>query len=206
MLDKYLIPFTKQPLTSLAKQLSLRGVRADHVTLAGFVIGMLGVVAIAVEMYWLGLLGLLLNRLMDGIDGTLARIDGATDAGGFLDIVLDFIFYAAFVFGFAIASPEANAVAAAFLICSFMGTGSSFLAFAIMAEKHQIKRLDYGNKSLYFLGGITEGTETILCFVLLCLWPHHFTTIALVFACLCWVTTVTRLYAGYGTLKQYQER
>ena len=94
-----------------------------------------------------------------------------TDLGGFLDIVLDFIVYAGLVFAFAVADPERNALAAAFLLFAFMGTGSSFLAFAIMAAKRGISSELRGRKSLYYLGGLTEGTETILFLVLACLLP-----------------------------------
>ncbi|WP_321160240.1 hypothetical protein [Marinomonas rhodophyticola] len=98
-------------------------------------------------------------------------------------------------------NPVDNALAASFLIFSFMGTGSSFLAFAIMAEKRKIERLEYGHKSLYFLGGLAEGTETIAFLVLICLLPSYFAVMAYLFGVICWITTVTRIYAGYCTLR-----
>ncbi|MFA0698669.1 CDP-alcohol phosphatidyltransferase family protein, partial [Vibrio sp. 10N.222.49.C9] len=76
--------------------------------------------------------------ICDGLDGALARRQGITDAGGFLDISLDFLFYSMVPFAFVLANPEANAIAGAFLIFSFIGTGSSFLAFAVMAGKRGI--------------------------------------------------------------------
>ncbi len=119
---------------------------------------------------------------------------GITDCGGFLDITLDFIFYAAVVLGFALAAP-ANALPAAILLFAFMGTGSSFLAFAIMAGKRGIDNPVYHHKSLYYLGGLTEGSETIALFVLMCLWPAAFAPLAYGFALLCAITTLTRLWA-----------
>ena len=77
------------------------------------------------------------NRVCDGLDGAVARSAGGTDLGAYLDITLDFLFYSAVPFAFAVADP-ANAMAAAFLIFSFVGTGSSFLAFAIIAQKRGI--------------------------------------------------------------------
>lgn len=202
MFDKYFIPVIKAPLTQLAQPLIRHGVSANQITLAGFVIGMLAALALAGGFYTLGLLGIVLNRLCDGLDGAVARATHtSSDAGGYLDIVLDFIFYSAVVLGFAIANPAQNALAAAFLIWSFMGTGSSFLAFAIMAAKRNIEQLDYGRKSLYFLGGITEGTETIACFVLMCLLPSQFVLLSLVFGGLCWITTITRVVAAYKMLR-----
>lgn len=203
MLDKFCISIIKRPLTQLAQPLIKRGVSANQITLLGFMVGLLSALALAGGFYTLGLFGIVLNRVCDGLDGALARATNtSSDAGGYLDIVLDFIFYSAIVFGFAVANPEQNALAAAFLIWSFVGTGSSFLAFAIMAAKRNIEQLDYGNKSLYFLGGITEGTETIACFVLMCLLPSQFLLLALVFAGLCWITTATRIYAAYKMLNQ----
>ena len=201
MLDRYFIKYLRQPLTVSAQQLVNYGVSANQVTLVGFAIGMLVLPALYLELYAVALVCIVINRCCDGLDGAIARLKQPTDLGGYLDITLDFIFYSAVVFGFALANPEQNALAAALLIFSFMGTGSSFLAFAIMAEKRTLTTLDYGRKSLYYLGGLTEGTETIGLFVFICVWPQHFVMAAWVFAGLCWLTTVTRIYAAYRTLK-----
>ena len=104
-------------------------------------------------------------------------------------------------FGFALAAPADNAIAAAWLLFAFMGTGSSFLAFAALAGKHDIDNPGYAHKSLYYIGGLTEGTETIALFVLCCLFPAHFTLFAWAFGALCWLTTTTRIWSGYITLK-----
>jgi phosphatidylglycerophosphate synthase len=82
-----------------------------------------------------------------------------------------------------------------------MGTGSSFLAFAIMAAKRGLSTELSGRKSLYYIGGLTEGTETIAAFVLACLWPAWFPLIAWVFGALCWLTTATRVAAAWQTLR-----
>jgi hypothetical protein len=94
--------------------------------------------------------------------------------------------------GFAIADP-ANALAAAFLVWSFVGTGTSFLAFAIFAAKRGIATTARGTKAIYYLGGLTEGTETIAVFAAFCLFPRRFREIATVFGALCWVTTASRI-------------
>ncbi|MGG5839010.1 CDP-alcohol phosphatidyltransferase family protein, partial [Huaxiibacter chinensis] len=151
--------------------------------------------------YTAALVAILLNRLLDGLDGALARRRGLTDAGGFLDIALDFLFYALVPFGFALAAPVENALAAGWLLFAFIGTGSSFLAFAALASRHNIENPGYAHKSFYYLGGLTEGTETILLFVLCCLFPAHFALFAWAFGALCWLTTTTRIWSGYQTLK-----
>lgn len=202
MFDKLLMPLTHKPLKHVAKALERYAIKADYVTITGFLVGMVGVLAISLEAYLWGLFAILLNRVLDGVDGAVARLSGTTDAGGYLDIVLDFIFYSGVVLGFALANPDVNALAACFLIFTFMGTGSSFLAFAIMAEKHQITTLEYGKKSLYFLGGITEGAETIAFFVAMCVWPQYFIYLAVVFGVLCLITTLTRILAAYSTIRK----
>ncbi len=200
MLDRYAIAVIRWPLKQAAKLPDAIGCSANQITVAGFLIGVLALPAIATEHYGLGLLFIAINRIFDGLDGALARRQGITDAGGFLDITLDFLFYAMIPFAFALASPDQNAVAATFLVFSFMGTGSSFLAFAVMASKRDIENPVYQNKSLYYIGGLTEGTETIACFVLFCLFPGYFAEMAWAFGALCWVTTLTRVWAGYQTL------
>ncbi len=202
MLDRYAIKIIKWPLKTLAALPDKLGISANQVTITGFIIGLFTLPALAFQRYDLALIFIVINRLLDGLDGAIARRQGITDCGGFLDITLDFIFYSLVPFGFVLADPNNNAIAGAFLIYSFIGTGSSFLAFAIMAGKRNIESPVYKQKSLYYIGGLTEGTETIACFVLFCLFPSYFSMIAWIFGALCWVTTATRIWAGYQTLKQ----
>ncbi|BBC42135.1 TPA: CDP-alcohol phosphatidyltransferase family protein [Photobacterium damselae] len=202
MLDRYAIKIIKWPLKTLAALPDKLGISANQVTITGFIIGLFTLPALAFQRYDLALVFIVINRLLDGLDGAIARRQGITDCGGFLDITLDFIFYSLVPFGFVLADPNNNAIAGAFLIYSFIGTGSSFLAFAIMAGKRNIESPVYKQKSLYYIGGLTEGTETIACFILFCLFPSYFSIIAWIFGALCWVTTATRIWAGYQTLKQ----
>lgn len=199
MFDSRLRPLIDPPLNAGGRALARFGVSADQVTLIGFLIGLLAVPALWQGQYALALGLIVLNRLADGLDGAVARATAPSDRGGFLDICLDFLFYAAVPLGFALADPSQNALAAAVLLASFIGTGSSFLAFAIMAEKHQISTQAQGKKSIYYLEGLTEGAETIGCFVLMCLLPAWFVPLALVYAALCTITTATRLLRGWHT-------
>lgn len=201
MLDRYAIKIIRWPINITAKIVHRTGMKADQVTLLGFLLGLMAFPALALQEYNIALIFILLNRILDAIDGAVARIQGITDSGGFLDITLDFLFYSLVPFGFVIADPSVNAIAGAFLIFSFVGTGSSFLAFAIMASKQNIENPVYKHKSLYYMGGLTEGTETILCFILFCLFPDYFSAIAYTFATLCWITTLSRILAGYQTLR-----
>jgi phosphatidylglycerophosphate synthase len=191
-----------QPVLQANSRVLLRlGLGADVITALGFALGMAAAVAIAHQAWAWGLGLLLASRWLDGLDGALARLTRPTDAGGFLDIALDFLFYAAIPLAFAVADPVANALPAAVLLASFVGTGSSFLAFAVLAEKRQLSDTAMPGKSFYFLGGLTEATETLAVFVAMCWWPQHFAILAYGFSVLCAITTVLRVVWGYQKLK-----
>ena len=112
MLDSHLHPRLKPLLNAVAGALDRPGISPDGLTLVGFAIGVLALPFLALGWYGAALAAILLNRLLDGLDGALARRRGLTDAGGFLDIALDFLFYALVPFGFILADPLNNALAA----------------------------------------------------------------------------------------------
>lgn len=204
MLDRYSTQWIKKPLHKLAQFSHKKNIKADQVTFWGFIIGLLAFPLLSFGYYDLALICIILNRICDGLDGALARIQGLTDAGGFLDISLDFLFYALIPLGFIFADPTQNGLAGAFLMFSFVGTGTSFLAFASVADKYNIENPDYSHKSLYYMAGIAEGTETILFFIIACLFPDHFAILAYTFAGICILTTINRIYSGYTTLRKFQ--
>jgi phosphatidylglycerophosphate synthase len=197
MIDAMILPLQRSLLHPPAQRLAALGLRADQITIAGFVLGLCALPALAFGAHGAALVFILLNRLADGLDGAVARIVGATDRGAFLDTALDFLFYALVPLGFALSDPAANALPAAVLIASFVGTGSSFLAFAVIAARRGIVSHGYPAKGIYYLGGLTEGAETIAFFVAVCLVPSAFPILALVFAAACAVTTLTRWHMGW---------
>ncbi|MGL5290358.1 MAG: CDP-alcohol phosphatidyltransferase family protein [Vibrionaceae bacterium] len=204
MLDRQVLNFAEKPINGVALQLLRMGLRADHVTWFGFALGLCAVPLIITQHAIWAMAFILLNRLADGLDGPMARQSQPTDRGAFLDITLDFLFYSAIPLAFAFANPNENALAAAALIYSFVGTGCSFLAFAILAAKRGLSSAAYPRKGFYYLGGFTEATETIVVFCLMCLLPQLFTTLAYSFALLCAVTTVTRIFAAYQVLTEQE--
>ena len=200
MIDAKLLPLQRRLLRPMALGLVTFGVRADQVTITGFLLGIVALPLLASEQYIWTLVFILLNRLLDGIDGELARLTITTDRGAFLDIALDFVFYALIPLGFALANVTENALAAAVLLAAFVGTGSSFLAFSLMAEKRKLHAQKFPSKGLYYLGGLTEGAETIAVFVAFCLWPNLFTPLAYGFAFACGLTTLSRWLQGWHLL------
>jgi len=205
MLDKYITPVIKPLLTPVVALMHKRGITPDQLTVVGFLVGLLAVPLLAFEMWYGALVAIALNRILDGLDGALARYANlSSSAGGFLDITLDFLFYAAIPLGFILANPEQNAIAGSLLLATFIGTGSSFLAFAIAAEKFKLEKPQFKYKSFYYLNGLTEGTETIALFIAFCIWPQHFAVMASIFAIACGITIFTRIHGGYHTLKQQE--
>ena len=180
-------------LNRLAARLAAAGATPNAITVGACAVGLLAAAAIAAQWYLVGLALLLISRLGDGLDGAVASITGKTDLGGFLDIVLDFVFYGAIPLGFVLADPAANAVAGAALIFSFYVNGGSFLAYAVMAEKRGLKTEERGEKSLFFTTGLAEATETIAFFVAFCLFPAWFSVLAGIFAVLCLYTATSRI-------------
>jgi phosphatidylglycerophosphate synthase len=200
MFDRFALRLLRPALDAGAARLVRAGVGADAVTLAGCALGLLGALAVALQAPLAGLALILASRLADGLDGTIARLTAPTDRGAFLDIVLDFVFYAAVPLGFAIAAPATHALPAAVLLAAFIGTGSSFLAFAALAARRGLVNPAAPEKGFYYLGGLTEATETLVCFAAMCLWPAAFPLLAYGFAALCGVTFVARVAAGWRLL------
>jgi phosphatidylglycerophosphate synthase len=200
MFDRTALKLLQPGLGRLAQGLSRLGISADALTVAGFVLSLAAAALIVAGQPLWALLPLLGGRLCDGLDGIVARLGQPSDRGAFLDIALDMLFYASIPLAFALAAPAANALAAAVLLAAFIGTATSFLAYATLAERRGLRSAEYPNKGFFYLGGLTEGSETILCFVLMCVWPQHFATIAYVFAALCAITIASRLSAGWSSL------
>ena len=201
MFDDRIRPLIDPPLNAIGRRIAGFGISANTVTVIGFVTGIAGALLIAVGEPAVGLIVIIVSRLADGLDGAVARATEKTDIGGFLDIVLDFIFYGAVPLAFAIHDPANNALPAAVLLLSFFANGTTFLAYAIMAEKRDIETTAQGVKSLYYMSGLAEGAETILAIILFCLFPAYFAAIAYAYAALCYASAAGRIMLAWKTLR-----
>jgi len=191
MFDARLRPLIDPPLNAMGRGLAARGISANALTLIGLVVGLGSAIAIACQAWSLGLALIVLNRLIDGLDGAVARATRQTDLGGYLDIVADFAFYVSVPIGFGIVDP-ANTLAALILVGSFVLTGTSFLAFAVIAAKRHETSATHGQKSFYYSTGLAEGAETIVVFVAMTLFPSHFVGLAFLYSGICVLTVVQR--------------
>lgn len=205
MLDPWARRRIDPVVRTIARGLAAAGVGADALTLAGFALGLLAAAAIAMGAFGLGFVLFALNRLLDGLDGAVARLAGPTDRGAFLDITLDFLVYASVPLAFAVADPTRNALWAAILLFTFIGTASSFLAFAVFAQKRGLETDARGPKGLFYLGGLAEGTETTVVLLLMCAFPAWFPWLAGGFAGLCALTAAGRIWSGAVTFAKRAE-
>lgn len=179
------------PLNRAGRALAAAGVTANQLTFVGLVLGLAGAVAIGFGAIGWGLALILANRLLDGLDGAVARARGPSDLGGYCDIVADFAFYVSVPLGFGVLAP-ANTLPALVLVASFVLTGVSFLAFATIAAKRGAETSQHGTKSFFYSTGLAEGAETIAVFVAMCLAPAWFAPIAYGYAGLCALTVIQR--------------
>lgn len=200
VLDRRLRAGFDRPLRVVAARLARLGVRADTVTSIGFTFGVAACVAIAFDARWVALVLWLANRVADGLDGVLARGVGASDRGGFIDLVADFTVYAGFVVGIAIARPDAR-VAAIVLLGAYYVSGAAFLAWSTFAERRARAIAD--DRSLHFVGGVAEGAETVVVYVLLCVWPSATEVILWTFVAAVGVTALQRVRFGWRALSDH---
>ena len=191
MFDAKLRPLIDPPLDRLGGILAGWGVAATTLTFTGLALGLAGAVAIAFGQFALGLALIVVNRLFDGLDGAVARANGPTSLGGYFDIVADFAFYVSIPLAFGLFDP-ANAQAALVLVASFVLTGVSFLAFAVIAAERGEETAAHGKKSFFYSTGLAEGGETIAVFIAFALFPEWFVPIAYGYAALCLLTVFQR--------------
>lgn len=191
MLDARLRPFIDPPLNRAGRALAGVGVTANALTFTGLAVGLAGAAAIGAGQIGWGLALIVANRLLDGLDGAVARARGPSDLGGYFDIVADFAFYVSIPLAFGVLSP-ANTLPALVLVASFVLTGVSFLAFAVIAAKRGDETAAHGAKSFFYSTGLAEGAETIAVFIAMCLWPAWYGPIAYAYAGLCVLTVFQR--------------
>lgn len=209
MLDRPVRALLERPVGAMAAALDRPGITPDGLTLTGLALGLGSAVAAALQLWVLALVLWLVSRVIDGLDGALARrrradgrISGDSEAGGFLDITADFVVYGATVLGVALgatAAFDAPWQPFAAVLLAYYVNGAAFLAFSSIAERTG-RRIDDG-RSLSFLGRIAEGTETIVVHSLWLILPFWAWQLAIVWAAFVGLSAVQRMVAGYRALR-----
>jgi phosphatidylglycerophosphate synthase len=188
-------------MTPVAVRL-FRAVHPNWVSLGAMVVGLLSALAILQHAYMLGLGLWLLNRVLDGLDGVVARAHAKqSDFGGYLDLLLDFIVYLLIPIAFMAAHPTlGNLWAGILLISSYVLNTLSWTVLSALLEKRAVQskaRLT----SIAMPSGLIEGAETILFYILFFLLPHFISYIFAVMGLLVLFTTIQRLVWASRTLR-----
>lgn len=181
----------------VGKKIVKRGISANFVTIIGFVIGLLAINFLSLEKYGYALICIIINRIFDALDGAIARNSKVTDFGVFLDASLDYMFYAGIIFGFALANPEQNAIAASFLLFTFAAAACALLAYAVIAYKNNVSEEFKLGQSPFYLGGLAQGFETLVALLVLCIVPSLFMQIAIILGVLCLVKAFSVIVTAY---------
>lgn len=190
------------PLLDLCgKYLHRQGITANQVTIFGFCVGLLCFPSITFKEFNLALFFFFINRLCDGLDGSIAKIGKKSTIGGYLDILCDFIFYASFVLSFYFVDSN-NAFYVSLLLFSFVGTSTAFLCSALLEKEMKELKSNFANKSFFYQTGFMEGFETIIFFILFCLFPNYFPELSIIFVLFCWLTIFLRITSIIKILKK----
>lgn len=200
MFDVALRRLIDPALNRCAYWLANSGVSANALTIIGAAVGLTAAAAISEQQFAAGFALILANRILDGFDGAVARVNGPTEFGGYLDTLADFLFYVSVPVAFGIAAPG-NLLPALLLVASFTITAVSFLAIAAIAARSGQKDGAPGPKAFIYSTGLMEGGETIAFFILFCLFPAYFPELALVFAGLCVLTVAQRVALAAKTFR-----
>ena len=198
MLDQMIRARIGPGLDRAAGRIESAGVSAASLTATGLAAGAGACVAAAIGAWGAALALWLANRTLDGLDGPLARRRGATELGGLLDFVADFVVYAGFVAGVAIDQPRARLACVA-LLAAYLVNNVALLSLSSVAERLGLAPSD--ERSLRLTTGLAEGGETIVAYVAFCLWPGAAPTIAWAFAGLVGLTAVQRVVQAVITLR-----
>ncbi len=200
MLDEELRRGAKPLYKPVATALARRGVTGNALTVVGLVAGVLCLGAIALGLNVLALFLWLLNRLLDGLDGEVARLRAETsELGSFADIAADFFMYGGFLVALAVQHPEAR-LALVMLFFAYYLNGSLFLALSGILEKRNAERRT--ERGFHFRRSLTEGFETILVGVLFLVFPGHVSLTAWAFAALVFISSAQRLQDARRVLRQ----
>ena len=180
-------------LNRLAASIIKTGMSANALTIIGALLGIAAGLSIATQHYPFALLLVIANRIADGLDGAVARINGPTLWGGYLDSIADYIFYVAVPIGFGL-TDAGNLIPALLLVASFTLSAVGFLAYAAISAKQDLDEEPHGPKAFLYSTGLMEGGETIGFIIVMCAFPSYFAPLALLFAGLCILTVVQRIW------------
>jgi phosphatidylglycerophosphate synthase len=173
--DDLLRAFKDRILEPIARALG-SNVSPTAVSVVSFLVGMAAALLLLQRTYSWALVCWLVNRVLDGLDGTLARYHGRTsDLGGYLDVLLDFCVYAAVPVALVAGAPStAGFYALSFLLAAFYVNSASWMYLSAILERRRQGAEHRGDVTTVTMpAGVVAGTETILFYSAFILWPQH---------------------------------
>ena len=196
-----------RPLTAIARSLDVPWISPDRLTITGLVVGVASAVAAGLQWWAVALVLWLVSRVIDGLDGALARRRRSTTsdgpvAGSTASSTIPASIEQGFQAGnwpLVYAMGTLLSVVAIVVLLAYYVNGAAFLAFSSIAERTG-RTLDDG-RSLSFLGRIAEGTETIVVHSLWLILPAFAWQLAVLWAGFVAVSATQRIVVGYRTLR-----
>lgn len=180
-------------LTPLVARLST-SIHPNTVSVVALVVGLASAAAVMRGAFGLGLGLWIANRILDGIDGLMARVHHKqSDFGGYLDLLLDFLVYLAVPLAFVVALPSTLIYWGGLaLISSYVLNTISWTVLSAILEKRS-RQPSARLTTVAMPSGLIEGAETILFYVLFFLLPHRVGWLFLVMAALVLLTAAQRV-------------
>jgi phosphatidylglycerophosphate synthase len=203
MLDRILRNVKELILYPAAKYIG-RVMHPDVITIFSFLAGLICIYFIINGCLMTALVFWLVNRVLDGLDGTAARASGKTsDFGGYLDIVLDFIIYSAIPVAFIIAFPSPdNYLILSVLLASYYVNAASWMYLSSILEKRNLGAQSNNEMtSVTMPAGIADGTMTIIFYTLFFFYPLNIKLLFIVFNFFVIISIVQRMVWAYLKIK-----
>mgnify|MGYP001087299351 CR=1 FL=1 len=202
MMDKPLRQVKEQTLIPLAGTL-VNHVHPLTITGIGFAFGLLGGISVYVGWMLPALIFWIINRLFDGLDGTLARITNKqTDLGGYVDLLAYHVIYAFIPIMLALRADSAQTYALTlFMLGIFYVNAASWMALSAIIEKNQHDRRESRQfTTLNMPGGLIEGVETVIFYTSFLMFSAWIDVLFLIMTVLVAITIGQRLYWAFRYL------
>jgi phosphatidylglycerophosphate synthase len=203
MFDQRLRVVKEAALAPLARPIA-RHVGPTALSIGGLLLTIGAALAAWRELVVVSVVCWLVGRLLDGLDGIVARERGsASDLGAYVDIMLDTIGYAAVPLGIAASVNSASVwTATAFLLASFYVNALSWTYLSALLEKRAEGASATGEMtSVTMPAGLIEGAETVVLFTLMLLFPGAAGVLFGIVAAAVTATAAQRMRWAVGALR-----
>jgi len=172
----------------------MSGVSPMFISILALVVGLLATYTAYKQQYIFALALWLLSRILDGLDGLIARLhDRQSDFGGYVDILTDFVVYAALPIGMVVGSPsKQHYLSLIFLLAAFYVNTASWMYLAAILEKRAAHPPET-QTTIVMPAGIIGGFESIVAYGIFLLLPAYITILFAIFTGLVFITIIQRL-------------